>query len=92
MADEPSVTSWSFLFGRKKEPEVKAAAANGQITDERAQCNGNLSNGTSNGNGHVKNTSDLAIYEQFQNKVFPIAQKKKKTVFISLLLKMDLGL
>ncbi|XP_031407394.1 katanin p60 ATPase-containing subunit A-like 2 isoform X2 [Punica granatum] len=60
MADEPSLTRWSFLFGRKKLPESQ----NGH-TDEPAS-NGS-SSATSNGNGHVKNTSDMAIYEQFRS-------------------------
>ncbi|KAL5841196.1 hypothetical protein ACOSQ3_011799 [Xanthoceras sorbifolium] len=68
MADEPMDTRWSFLdfkmfydtkFGRKK-PTLESQ--NGQTTDKP------VSNGSStNGNGHVQNTSDLAIYEQYQN-------------------------
>ncbi|KAK9268134.1 hypothetical protein L1049_010574 [Liquidambar formosana] len=75
MADEPSITRWSFQdfkmfydekFGRKKAPEQQDAAVSGQSAG-KALSNGNSSNGTSSGNGHVKNTSDMAIYEQFRN-------------------------
>ncbi|XP_075502917.1 uncharacterized protein LOC142540552 isoform X1 [Primulina tabacum] len=62
MADEPLPTRWSFPFGRKSEAHTKNTAANGQTVPS-----GNSLNGTSHGNGHVKNTADLAIYEQFQN-------------------------
>lgn len=71
MADEPMPTRWSFQefklfydnkFGRKRESEPKGAAANGHHVS-----NGDQSNGTANGSGSVKNTSDLAIYEQFRN-------------------------
>lgn len=51
-------------FGRKRESEPKDAAANGHHVS-----NGDQSNGTANGSGSVKNTSDLAIYEQFRNQV-----------------------
>uniref|UniRef100_A0A5B7B6M5 Putative katanin p60 ATPase-containing subunit A-like 2 isoform X4 n=1 Tax=Davidia involucrata TaxID=16924 RepID=A0A5B7B6M5_DAVIN len=66
MADEPSLTRWSFQFGRKKEPEKKDSAASGQNAG-KAIYNGNSSNVMSNGNGHVKNTSDMAIYEQYRS-------------------------
>lgn len=71
MADEPLPTRWSFpefklfydvKFGRKSEAHTKNTAANGQTVPS-----GNSLNGTSYGNGHVQNTADLAIYEQFQN-------------------------
>ncbi|KAI3466827.1 hypothetical protein Pfo_023490 [Paulownia fortunei] len=71
MADEPLPTRWSFQefklfydskFGRKREAEAKDMAANGQTVH-----NANYSNGTSNGSEHAKNSSDLAIYEQFSN-------------------------
>ncbi|XP_010279627.1 PREDICTED: katanin p60 ATPase-containing subunit A-like 2 isoform X2 [Nelumbo nucifera] len=68
MAEEPSLTRWSFLmfydakFGRKREPEKKEAAG----ADQTAACNGSSSNGSINGTGHVKNTSDMAIYEEFR--------------------------
>ncbi|XP_052179799.1 uncharacterized protein LOC127793070 [Diospyros lotus] len=74
MADEPLPTRWSFeefkmfydvKFGRKKEPDEKDAAMNGQAAG--GICNGNLSSVTSSGSGHVRNTSDLAIYEQYRN-------------------------
>ncbi|XP_042064472.1 katanin p60 ATPase-containing subunit A-like 2 isoform X1 [Salvia splendens] len=70
MADEPMPTRWSFQefklfydskFGRKRESEQKDTTANGQIVP-----NGDQSNGTANGSTSVKNTSDLAIYEQFR--------------------------
>ncbi|KAK8612866.1 hypothetical protein V6N13_092970 [Hibiscus sabdariffa] len=68
MADEPSLTRWSFLdfklfydakFGRKRLPEPE----NGQLADAP------VSNGTSNGHHAVRNTSDMAIYEQYRNQV-----------------------
>ncbi|KAL7211443.1 hypothetical protein ACSBR2_014332 [Camellia fascicularis] len=62
MADEPSLTRWSFQFGKKKATETKDEVANGH-------SNGNSSGVTSNGSGHVKNTSELAIYEQYQSQV-----------------------
>lgn len=74
MADEPAITRWSFQdfkgyydakFGRKKEPVQKDGETTSQ-TDGKAESNGYTSNGTVNGNGHVKNTSDMAIYEQFR--------------------------
>ncbi|PSR98691.1 Katanin p60 ATPase-containing subunit A-like [Actinidia chinensis var. chinensis] len=58
MADEPSVSRWSFLFGRKKATEADDEVANGH--------NGNSSNVTSNGNGHLINSPELAVYEQFR--------------------------
>ncbi|KAL6992258.1 hypothetical protein U1Q18_010366 [Sarracenia purpurea var. burkii] len=74
MTDEPSVTRWSFQdlkmfydvkFGRKKAPVEKDDVANGLTAG--LVSNGNSSNVTSNGSGHVKNTPELAIYEQFLN-------------------------
>ncbi|CAN1145793.1 Katanin p60 ATPase-containing subunit A-like 2 [Linum perenne] len=71
MADEPSVTRWSFQdfktyydakFGRKKSTE----SSNGQPADVSVP-NGSSSSIPTYGNGHVKNTSDMAIYEQFRN-------------------------
>ncbi|XP_004293524.1 PREDICTED: katanin p60 ATPase-containing subunit A-like 2 isoform X1 [Fragaria vesca subsp. vesca] len=73
MSDEPSITRWTFpdfklfydaKFGRKKVPE--------ETPSEQATANGGVSNGgassaTANGNGHVKNQSDLAIYERYRN-------------------------
>ncbi|KAL8511829.1 hypothetical protein ACS0TY_018314 [Phlomoides rotata] len=61
MADEPMPTRWSFQFGRKKEAEGKDTAAN------QTAENGNHVSGTENGSVRVKNTSDLAIYEQYRN-------------------------
>ncbi|CAH9079504.1 unnamed protein product [Cuscuta europaea] len=64
MADEPSLTRWSFqdfkLFydiklGRKKASTIKSEGSNDET----------LSNRTSNGNDHVKSTNDLSIYEQY---------------------------
>ncbi|KAI5670900.1 hypothetical protein M9H77_11264 [Catharanthus roseus] len=72
MADEPSVTRWSFQdfklfydikFGRKKQTEDKAADSNG---NGHLVSNGNSSSVTSNGSGHVNNKVELSIYEQFQ--------------------------
>ncbi|PSS02928.1 Katanin p60 ATPase-containing subunit A-like [Actinidia chinensis var. chinensis] len=74
MADEPSLTRWSFQdfkvyydvkFGRKKAPEENDATVNGQTAG--VLYNGNSSSVTSNGNGYLKNTSDMAIYEQYRN-------------------------
>ncbi|KAK3022732.1 hypothetical protein RJ639_046399 [Escallonia herrerae] len=79
MADEPSITRWSFQdfkmfydvkFGRKKTSD---AAANGQ-SNVKTVDNGHSENGTSsNGSAHVKDTSDMAIYEQYRNQksLFP---------------------
>uniref|UniRef100_A0A803QEP5 AAA+ ATPase domain-containing protein n=1 Tax=Cannabis sativa TaxID=3483 RepID=A0A803QEP5_CANSA len=50
--DEPSITRWSFMFGRKRVPLPPTDSQNDQ------------SNVTNNG---TTNSSDLAIYEQFQN-------------------------
>ncbi|XP_060179078.1 uncharacterized protein LOC132609218 [Lycium barbarum] len=70
MADEPSLTRWSFedfklfyeiKFGRKKDSGAEDMDENGQ-----AVYNGNSSTVISNGNGHVKNTSDLSILEHNQ--------------------------
>ncbi|KAM5587662.1 hypothetical protein ABKV19_006211 [Rosa sericea] len=73
MSDEPSVTRWTFpefklfydaKFGRKKvseETQSEQAATNGAVS------NGGASGATANGNGHVKNQSDLAIYERYRN-------------------------
>ncbi|KAG5562069.1 hypothetical protein RHGRI_004946 [Rhododendron griersonianum] len=67
MADEPSITRWSFMdfemfydvkFGRKKAPEEKEDIANGQAAV-------NSSSVTASGN--VKKTPELAIYEQYRN-------------------------
>ncbi|WOG84978.1 hypothetical protein DCAR_0104164 [Daucus carota subsp. sativus] len=72
MADEPSITRWSFQdfkmfydvkFGRKKESTGKDADANGHANGT-AVSNGS---GASNGNGRAKNTSDMAVYEQYRN-------------------------
>ncbi|KAF8410964.1 hypothetical protein HHK36_003501 [Tetracentron sinense] len=99
MADNPSITRWSFQeqcidfsyfffcikdfkifydskFGRKKEADQKDAEVNDQ-TGERAACNGNSSNNLTNGSGSVKNTSDMAIYEQFRN------QEKRSSTLIN---------
>lgn len=53
-------------FGRKKvpeEPQISEQATNGAVS------NGGSSGATANGNGHVKNQSDLAIYERYRNQV-----------------------
>ncbi|XP_065878803.1 uncharacterized protein [Euphorbia lathyris] len=63
MADEPSLTRWSFQFGRKKVTETQS----GQTTADQSVANGSSSGGTSNGNGHVNNSSEMAIYEQYRN-------------------------
>lgn len=56
-------------FGRKRMPETE----NGQKPD-KPLSNGSSSAVTSNGNVHVKNTSEMAIYEQFQ------AQARSSTI------------
>ncbi|XP_062012738.1 uncharacterized protein LOC133729257 isoform X1 [Rosa rugosa] len=73
MSDEPSITRWTFpefklfydaKFGRKKvseETQSEQAATNGAVS------NGGALGATANGNGHVKNQSDLAIYERYRN-------------------------
>ncbi|XP_028093781.1 katanin p60 ATPase-containing subunit A-like 2 isoform X7 [Camellia sinensis] len=74
MADEPSLTRWSFQdfkmfydvkFGRKKAPEETDAAANGETA--RVVYNGNSSTVASNGSVNVKNKPELAIYEQYRS-------------------------
>ncbi|GKU92573.1 hypothetical protein SLEP1_g6283 [Rubroshorea leprosula] len=59
--DEPAPTRWNFLFGRKRPESQNGDAADGSVS------NGGSSGSTSNGNGHVKNTSEMAIYEQYRN-------------------------
>ncbi|KAJ8761986.1 hypothetical protein K2173_006588 [Erythroxylum novogranatense] len=74
MADEPSLTRWSFQdfklfydakFGRKKGAESQ----NGETTADNSHSNGSSSSASSvsSGNGHVKDSSELAIYEQYRN-------------------------
>ncbi|KAL7243095.1 hypothetical protein ACSBR1_015497 [Camellia fascicularis] len=74
MADEPSLTRWSFQdfkmfydvkFGRKKAPEETDAAVNGQTA--RVVYNGNSYTVASNGSVNVKNKPELAIYEQYRS-------------------------
>ncbi|XVF40139.1 hypothetical protein PTKIN_Ptkin01aG0087200 [Pterospermum kingtungense] len=62
MANEPSLTRWSFLFGRKRLPEPQDGEA-----AHTPHSNGTSSNVTSNGNHSVRSTSDMAIYEQYRN-------------------------
>ncbi|KAL8130326.1 hypothetical protein V2J09_019481 [Rumex salicifolius] len=60
MSDEPSVTRWSFQFGRKRDPKP-------QDSDSGSSTHTN-GNGDANGsNGHVPRKPELAIYEQFRN-------------------------
>ncbi|XP_061982973.1 uncharacterized protein LOC133702671 isoform X2 [Populus nigra] len=70
MADEPSLTRWSFqdfkIFYDDKFGRKKVAAATAQTSSE-SQQNGQTTAVASNGNGHVKNPSDMAIYEQYRN-------------------------
>ncbi|KAL6544928.1 Katanin p60 ATPase-containing subunit A-like 2 [Orobanche minor] len=80
MADEPLPTRWSFQincnqsllefklfydskFGRKSEAKAEDSAANGQTSYIGNHLNGIPNGGTQ----HVKNPSDLAIYEQYSN-------------------------
>lgn len=53
---------YDVKFGRKKAPEEKEDVANGQAAV-------NSSSVTASGNGHVKKTPELAIYEQYRNQV-----------------------
>lgn len=46
-----------------EEPQISEQATNGAVS------NGGSSGATANGNGHVKNQSDLAIYERYRNQV-----------------------
>ncbi|PWA95488.1 AAA+ ATPase domain-containing protein [Artemisia annua] len=97
MADEPSITRWSFQdfkmfydikFGRKKEVNPKDdAVANGQQTTT-GQVTSNVN--FSNGNGHVNNASELSIYEQYRQArenaaangvALPDGEKPKKALF-----------
>lgn len=54
---------YDVKFGRKRDADVKDAVT--------TVSNGNSSNGSLS-NGHTKYTSELSIYEQFQNQVFHI--------------------
>lgn len=45
------------------------AAATAQTSSE-SQQNGQTTAVASNGNGHVKNLSDMAVYEQYRNQVW----------------------
>ncbi|XP_077252300.1 uncharacterized protein LOC143891641 isoform X2 [Tasmannia lanceolata] len=66
MGDEPSVTRWTFQFGRKRVSEKQDESLN--QTDHRAVGNGHSSNTTFNDNGNANTTSGMAIFEQFQRK------------------------
>ncbi|GLU13994.1 hypothetical protein SLE2022_305910 [Rubroshorea leprosula] len=81
--DEPALTRWTFRdfeifyddkFGRKRIPESQhngevadRPASNGSSSSSRPALNGSSSSTTSNGNEHVKNTSEMAIYELYRN-------------------------
>jgi katanin p60 ATPase-containing subunit A1 len=58
-------TFYDGKFGRKK-----AAAAEAEAASD-SQQNGQTTVVASNGNGHVNNSSDMAIYEQYRNQVLP---------------------
>lgn len=49
-------------FGRKKEPKE-------EVTDSRSDVDRSHENGVINANGSAKNSSDLAVYEQFERQV-----------------------
>lgn len=66
---------YDVKFGRKKEPVGKEA--NGHTTNN-VVADGNSFTATSNGNGHVKRTSDLAIYEQYRNQVVCVCNSEGK--------------
>ncbi|XP_010924619.1 LOW QUALITY PROTEIN: uncharacterized protein [Elaeis guineensis] len=68
MGDEPLPTRWTFedfklyydvRFGRKKEPKE-------EVTDSRSHVDVSHANGVISANGSAKNSSDLAVYEQFE--------------------------
>ncbi|VFQ58795.1 unnamed protein product [Cuscuta campestris] len=69
MADDPSLTRWSFqdfkLFYDIKLGRKKASTVRGEAENSTPLSNGNSPVVTSNVNGHVKNTNDLSIYEQY---------------------------
>lgn len=54
-------------FGRKRVEEQKEGSAH--QTDQGSVQNGYGSDAASNGNGNAKNTSDMAIFEQFRHQV-----------------------
>lgn len=49
-------------FGRKKELKE-------EVTDSRSNVDRSYANGVSNANGSAMNSSDLAVYEQFERQV-----------------------
>ncbi|CAN1227325.1 Katanin p60 ATPase-containing subunit A-like 2 [Linum grandiflorum] len=57
-------THYDAKFGRKK---AQQESRNDQVTGNGSVSNGSSSGIVANGNGHVKNSSDMAIYEQFRN-------------------------
>jgi katanin p60 ATPase-containing subunit A1 len=61
-------TFYDGKFGRKK--AAAAAAAEAEAASD-SQQNGQTTVVASNGNGHVNNSSDMAIYEQYRNQVLP---------------------
>ncbi|KAE8671827.1 P-loop containing nucleoside triphosphate hydrolases superfamily protein isoform 2 [Hibiscus syriacus] len=58
MADESSLSRWSFLFGWRRLTEPQ--------DDQAADATVSNVTVTSNGNHSAKNSSDMAIYEQYQ--------------------------
>ncbi|XP_062094574.1 uncharacterized protein LOC133800591 isoform X2 [Humulus lupulus] len=62
-ADEPSITRWSFMFGRKRVPDSQ----NGHANDQSNVSNGTSPAAVTNGSATHVNSSDLAIYEQYRN-------------------------
>lgn len=52
---------YDVKFGRKRETSGEDADANGKDV-----ANGSVA---LNGNGHLKNTSDMAVYEQYRSQV-----------------------
>lgn len=63
-------TFYDGKFGRKKAAAAAAAAAEAEAASD-SQQNGQTTVVASNGNGHVNNSSDMAIYEQYRNQVLP---------------------
>jgi len=70
-------TFYDGKFGRKK---AAAAAAEAEAASD-SQQNGQTTVVASNGNGHVNNSSDMAIYEQYRNQVLPFIFRFFKLFF-----------
>lgn len=69
---------YDVKFGRKKEIVDKNPDANGHANG----TTGTNGSGASNGNGHVKNTSDMAVYEQYRSQVVFVGICKGGKLFV----------